>query len=82
MFKNDKVMKGELRNRQLYCMFLSRDMIRTYSQVHRADSYSQHRSIVWLNGLVFVYERSGCSFESSCSHLNFRYRACFEQKVP
>ena len=37
---------------------------------------------VWLNGWVFVYELSGCEFESSCSHLNFRFRACFEQGVP
>ena len=91
-----------------------RDMIRTYSQMHRADKYSQHRSIiwlVWLNGWVviyellasfergvpwhsgnysvcihsetlFVYELSGCGFESSCSHLNFRFCACFEEGVP
>ena len=32
--------------------------------------------------LVFVYELSGRGFESSCSHLNFRIRACFEQGVP
>ena len=34
-------------------------MIRTYSQMHRADNYSQHSSIiwpVWRNGCVFVYE--------------------------
>ena len=37
---------------------------------------------VWLNGWVFVYELSGCGFESSCSHLNFRFRACFKQGVP
>ena len=35
--------------------------------------------LVWLNGWVFVYELSGCGFESCCSHLNFRYRTCFEQ---
>ena len=34
------------------------------------------------NGLVFVYKLSGSGFESSCSHLNFRLRACFEQGVP
>ena len=28
--------------------------------------------------LVFVYELSGCAFESRCCHLNFRYGACFE----
>ena len=37
---------------------------------------------VWLNGWVFVYELSGCGFESSCSHLNFKFRTCFEQGVP
>ena len=26
-----------------------------------------------LNGLVFVYEISGCGFKYSCSHINFRY---------
>ena len=29
-----------------------------------------------------VYELSGCGFESSCSHLNLRFRVCFEQGVP
>ena len=33
-------------------------------------------------GWVFVYELSGFGFESSCSHLNFRFRVCFEQGVP
>ena len=30
---------------------------------------------------MFVYELSGCGLESSCCHLNFRFRACFEQGV-
>ena len=34
------------------------------------------------NGWVFVYELSGSGFESSCSHLNFRFRNCFEEGVP
>ena len=62
-----------------------RDMIRTYSQMHRTDKYSEHSSIiwpVWLNGWVFVYELSGCGFAYSCSHLNFRFRVCIEQGVP
>ena len=33
-------------------------------------------------GWVFVYELSGCGFESRCSHLNFRFRARSEQGVP
>ena len=51
---------------------------------HRTDKYSEHSSIiwpVWPNGWVLVYELSGSRFESSCSHLNFRLRACFEQGV-
>ena len=52
-----------------------RDMIKkTYSQMHRTDKYSQHSSIIWpawLNGCVFVYELSGCGFESSCSHFTW-----------
>ena len=62
-----------------------RDMIITYSQMHRTDKHSQRRSIiwpVWLNGWVFVYKLSGCGFESRCYHLNFRYGTCFEQGVP
>ena len=54
-------------------------------QMHYTDKYSQHSSIicpVWLNGWVFVYELSGCGFESGCSHLNFRFCTCFEQGVP
>ena len=35
----------------------------------------------WLNGWMFVYEQSGCEFESRCSHLNSRYCACFKQGV-
>ena len=31
---------------------------------------------------MFVYELSGCGFEYSCSHLNFRFPACFEQRFP
>ena len=37
---------------------------------------------VWSNGWVFVYELSDCGFDSNCSHLNFRFRVCFEQVVP
>ena len=35
-----------------------------------------------LNGWVFVYELSGCEFQFCCSHLNVRYRTCFNQGVP
>ena len=62
-----------------------RDMIRTYSQMHCTDKCSQHSSIiwlVWLNGWVFVFELSGCGFESICSRLNFRFCTCFVQIVP
>ena len=36
---------------------------------------------VWLNGWLLLYELRGCGFESRCSHLNFRFRACFEKGV-
>ena len=66
-------------------MKLVRDMIRTPSQMYRTDKYSQHGSFSWpvlLNRSVFVYELSGCGFEFSSSHLNFRFRASFENGVP
>ena len=47
------------------------DMIKIYSEMHRTNKYSQYSSIilpVWLNGRVFVYELSGCEFESRCCH--------------
>ena len=62
-----------------------RDMTRACSQMHLTDRYSQHSSTIWpfwLNGWVIVFEISGCEFEPNCSHLNFKFRACFEQGVP
>ena len=50
-----------------------RDMIITYSQMHRTDKYSQHSSIIWpfwLNGWVFIYELSGCGYEFRCYHFS------------
>ena len=61
-----------------------RGMITTYSQMHRTDKYSQQIPIiwpVWLNGWVSLHEISGCGFESSSSHLNFRFHECFEKGV-
>ena len=60
-------------------------MIRRYSQMHRTYKYSQHSWIIWpiwLNCCVFVYEISGCGFESCCNHLNLRFCAFFEKGVP
>ena len=68
-----------------FTLKLVRDMKKTYSQMHRTDKYSQHSSIIWRvwpNGWVFVYELSGCGFESRCSHLISIHGACFEQRVP
>ena len=31
---------------------------------------------------MFVYDLTGCGLESSCGHLNCKFRACFEQGVP
>ena len=62
-----------------------RDMGRTSTKMYRTDKYSQHSSIIpplSQNGWVFVYELSGCQLESPCSHVNVRFRACFQQGVP
>ena len=59
-------------------------MIRTYSQVHRTDRYSQYSSTYWPirpNGLVLVYELRDSGLESSCSHLIFGYCIYFEQRI-
>ena len=45
-------------------------------------SWRNKMTAVWLNDWVFIYKLSGCGFESCCSHLNFRYRGCFERGVP
>ena len=68
-----------------FTLKLELDMIKTYNQMHGTDRYPRLSSIIWpvsLNGWVFVYELSGCGFESRCSHLIFRYGALFEQEVP
>ena len=54
-------------------------------QMYRTDKYSEHSSAIWSvwpNDWVFVCELNSSGFESSCSHLNFRFRTCFEQGVP
>ena len=61
------------------------DMTRRYSQMHRTDKYSKQSSIiwpVWTNSWVLIDELSGSRFKCSCSHLNFRFRAFFQQGVP
>ena len=35
-----------------------------------------------FNNKLSVNEISSCGFESCCSHLNFKYRVCFERGVP
>ena len=34
------------------------------------------------NGWLFIYELRGSTFQSTCNHLNFRFRACIEQEFP
>ena len=36
---------------------------------------------IWPNDLMFVYELGGSQFESSCIHVNFRFRACFNKEL-
>ena len=56
--------------------------VKEHSTNCKLVNYKLTQRQVWLNGWVFVYELSGSGFESSCSHLDFRFRACFEQGVP
>ena len=56
----------------LFTLKRIRNMIITYSQMHRTDKYSQHNSIiwpVWINGWVFVYGLSVSGFESRCCQI-------------
>ena len=66
-----------------FTLILVRDMIITYSQMHRTDKNSEQAPSlrpVWLHGWEFVYELSGCGFESRCCDLNFRCGACFDKE--
>ena len=61
------------------------EMTRTYSEMHRKYKNSEHSSMIWPglpNGWVVGYELNDSKFDCSCSYLNFRIRACFEQGVP
>ena len=61
-----------------------RDMIISYIEMQRKYKDSRRNSIirpVWRNSCVIVYELSRCGFKFLCSHLNFRYRACFQYKL-
>ena len=51
-------------------------------QINKKVSYKQRLTFSMClagPGQIFI---SGCVFESSCSHLNFGYRACCEERVP
>ena len=61
-----------------YQHLISCNWTRTQSHLVRKRTLNHLAKLVW----VFVYELSASGFESSCSHLNFRFRACFEQGVP
>ena len=63
-----------------------RDMIRTYSQIHRTYTYSQHSSIIkelWPSSWVVRLSTNWLwVWVLLQSLLNFRYHACFEKGVP
>ena len=42
-------------------------------------AWMSKNSLLEASGWVFVYELSGCGFETRSSHLIFRYCACFER---
>ena len=52
-----------------FTLNLVRDIVKTYSQMHHTDKYSQCISIiwpVWLYGWVYVYEKGGWGIEPRC----------------
>ena len=80
---------------RIHCMFLSchvrvSEWIHTRSlpqcQGTPCSQQARNLNFKWLQldsntDPVFVYELRGSGFESNCSHLNFRFRACFKQGV-
>ena len=66
VFQNESTLYSCLNVKELLAWNRRVHDIRTYSQMHRTDKYSQHSSIiypVWLNDWVFVDELSTCGFE-------------------
>ena len=69
-------------------LFVSHDMQHEENRKDRVNvnilqlKWQQRDLIPRLYGWVFAYELRGCEFEFRCFHLNFKYRACFEQVVP
>ena len=61
--------------------FISINFIETGLEPRTTYSINKH-STIWPNGWVFIYKLSGSGLKSSCSHLNFRFRAWFKQGVP
>ena len=53
--------------------------------MYSRENYAEVNSILWSalpNGSEFLYELSGCGFESRCSDLKFRYDICLDEEVP
>ena len=53
--------------------------IKSKSTVQKSTQNSSITWRVWINCWVFDYDLSGFGFESSYTHLNFRFPTCFEQ---
>ena len=67
---------------QIYFVFKKLMWLQLDSNLQPLTTLDSNPQRLWLNGWMFVYELSGCGFESSCSHLNFRFRTYFKQGVP
>ena len=62
-------------------LWLQRDSNPQPFSSQKIDFHWRYDNQVMINGWVFTCKLSGCGFESSCSHLTFRYRTCFKQGV-
>lgn len=59
-----------------------RYVMQRYSNPEPLISWKNTQRFSQTDRLVFLYELSAGGFESCCSHLILRYRACLEQWVP
>ena len=70
-------------SRQHIWSLSDRNRIRTHNHLVRKRTNDLNLKKASLtNGWVFVYEVNGFGLEPRCCHLNFRYGACFKQRVP
>ena len=62
--------------------FMTKILLPYYCNWIQTHNYLARKQTINDLAKVFVYELSGYEFESSRSHLKFRFLVCFKQEVP